>query len=303
MPRGRLCAIEVTIMTTHAMAFVKWDVFRPGRERPTERSFKYASRQRRLITLVGNGGTLWLVTSRRTQDGALRYSLAYKLVDCVARTPDPAKEERFGPNMVYGQDWIRSVHFPYNDATGILRRLRFASGPPMSEVNNIGFRLQGIPRLAEEDVALLEAFQQKVLSERTVFLSYDHDDSAIADQLEVELGARNVHLFRDTTALQPGEDWEPSLRRAAHSSDYLLVLVSERAAQSEWVKREILWALAERREGGLVERIIPLILTRAGWEGFPELHPFQGMPFPETPDAGFWDHLARQLQAISRRRR
>ena len=58
-------------MVRHAIAMVRWSVFRRGelagrrvwRGRPT--IFEYASKQKRLIDLVGKGGTLWLTTSRK----------------------------------------------------------------------------------------------------------------------------------------------------------------------------------------------------------------------------------------------
>ncbi len=47
----------------------------------------------------------------------------------------------------------------------------------------------------------METFQHKVLSERTVFLSYAHRNRRVAARLEGELEARNVHIFRDATSL------------------------------------------------------------------------------------------------------
>ena len=64
------------------------------------------------------------------------------------------------------------MHFPYNDVTSTLRRLRCVTGRPLWEETNLGNRLTvSIPRLTREDVMLMEAFQQRVLTERTVFLS------------------------------------------------------------------------------------------------------------------------------------
>lgn len=291
-------------MTTHAMAMVKWNVFRGGGggERYT-RSYYYASKQKRLVNLVGDGGTLWLVTSRRRRGEERRYHLAYKLVDCVAAPPWEEKVEQFGSYMVSAQDWGSSVHFPYNDATDTLLRLRFTSGQPLTDRSKIGLRLLSIPQLTPDDVALMEAFQQKVLSERTVFLSYSHRNQRLATRLEAELEARNVHVYRDATSLQPGEDWESALRRAVRSADCVMVLVSPAAAASDWVRREVNWAKAELEAGGLVECIVPLLLPSGGWDDFPGLHPFQLEDYPRRPDAAFFDRLAAKLAGIPRRRR
>jgi hypothetical protein len=299
-------------MATHAMAMVKWNVFRSGGGgEPYTRSYYYASKQKRLVNLVGDGGTLWLVTSRRKPGEERRYHLAYKLVDCVAAPPSEEKAEAtssyarsgFGPYMVRARDWGNSVHFPYNDATDTLLRLRFTSGHPLTDRSKIGLRLLSIPQLTPDDVALMEAFQQKVLSERTVFLSYSRRNRRVATRLEAELEARNVHVYRDVTSLQPGEDWQAALERAARSADCVMVLVSPAAAASDWVQREVNWAKAELEAGGLVERIVPLVLPSGGWDDFPGLHPFQREDYPRQPDAAFFDRLAAKLAGIPRRRR
>jgi hypothetical protein len=290
-------------MTTHAMAMVKWNVFRSGGGgEPYTRSYYYASKQKRLVDLVGDAGTLWLVTSRRRKGGPRRYHLAYKLVDCFAVPPSEEKAEQFGPYMARARDWDRSAHFPYNDATDTLRRLRFTTGQPLTERSNIGLRLLSIPQLTPDDVTLMEAFQHKVLSERAVFLSYSHQNRRAAARLEDELETRNVHVFRDVTSLRAGEDWPAALERAARGADCVVVLVSPAAADSDWVRREVGWATAEAQPGGLVDRIIPLALPGGGWDAFPELHRFQRVDYPRRPEAGFFDDLAREIASAPRRR-
>jgi hypothetical protein len=289
-------------MPTHAMAMVKWNVFRPGAgSEMFTRSYFYASRQKRLVNLVGDGGTLWLVTSRSRGDGPRRYHLAYKLVDCVAAPPSEEKAEEFGPYMVRARDWDRSTHFPYNDATDVLLRLRFTSGRPLSEPSQIGQRLLSIPQLTPDDVALMEAFQQKVLSERTLFLSYARHDVEVAARLEQELEARGIHVWRDETSLRAGEAWEAALERAVRAADCIMVLVSPASAESEMVRRELHWATSEMALGDLVECIVPVLLPAGGWDAFVELHAFQRVDYPAQPDAAYFDDLARKLGDIPRR--
>jgi len=283
-------------MTTHAMAMVKWNVFRSGGGgEPYTRSYYYACKQQRLVDLVGDGGTLWLVTSRRKKGAPRRYHLAYKLVDCIAAPPSDEKAEQFGDFMVRARDWERSIHFPFNDATDTLRRLRFTTGQPLTGRSNIGLRLLSIPQLTQDDIALMETFQHKVLTERTVFLSYAHRNRRVAARLEGELEARNVHVFRDVTSLRAGEDWRAALERAARGADCFMVLVSPAAAASKWVGREVDWATTELEAGGLVERIIPVALHGGGWDDFPKLHRFQRVDYPRRPESTFFDGLAREI--------
>jgi hypothetical protein len=291
-------------MTTHAMAMVKWDVFRPGAGRQMfTRSYFYASRQKRLVDLVGDGGTLWLVTSREEGDEPRRYHLAYKLVDCAPASPSEEQAEEFGPHMVRAWDWDRSIHFPYNDVTDVLLRLRFTSGQPLEDASQIGQRLLSIPQLTPDDVEVMEAFQQKVLSERTVFLSYARHDVEVAALLEQELGARSIHVWRDETSLRAGEAWEAALKRAVRSADCVIVLVSPASAESDVVRRELHWATSEMALGEMVECIVPVLLPSGGWDAFVELHAFQRVDYPTQPDTTFFDSLAGQLGDSPRRRK
>jgi hypothetical protein len=205
--------------------------------------------------------------------------------------------------MVSAGDLDRSVHFPYNDATDTLRRLRFTTGQPLTERSNIGLRLLSIPQLTPDDIVLLEAFEHKILSERAVFLSYAHRNRRVAARLEDELETRDVHVFRDVTSLRAGEDWPAALERAARGADCVVVLVSPAAADSDWVRREVGWATAELKVGGLVERIIPVVMPGGGWDDFPELARFQRVDYPRRPEAGFFDDLAREIASAPRRRR
>ena len=196
----------------------------------------------------------------------------------------------------------RSVHFPYNDVTSTLRRLRCVTGRPLWEETNLGNRLTvSIPRLTPEDVMLMEAFQQRVLTERTVFLSYSHQDVAVAARLETELAARNVHVYRDVRSLHPGEPWQPALERAVRAADSFVVLISPAAGGSGWVKQEVAWALSEQRSGGLVAHIVPILLPAGGWEAFAELHQLQRVDHPAQPTSAFFDRLVEQLEVQPRR--
>jgi len=129
----------------------------------------------------------------------------------------------------------------------------------------------------------MEAFQQRVLTERTVFLSYSHQDVAEAARLETELAARNVHVYRDVQSLYPGEPWQPALERAVRAADSFVVLISPEAGGSVWVKQEVAWALNEQRSGGLVAHIVPILLPAGGWEAFTELHHLHRVDHPAQP--------------------
>lgn len=278
----------------HAAAMVAWKTFRQG-STGGQAVFDYGSNQGRLLGLVGDGGTLWLVTSTRRRGEPRQYHLAYKLTDCAPI--DPAHSIHSGTDFDYvvrSGDFRTSRHFPFNDATSTLRRLRFTSGRPMAETTNIGLRLLSIPELTSVDVELLERLQHRIEYGRNVFLSYSRKDVAAAAAIETELDKRDVSVFRDIPMLRPGQPWEKALHQEVAGTECFIVLVSPNSAAADsFVRREVKWALNEQASGGLVTTIVPIVLDSAGWEDFPELHPFTRWDYPaRAARREFFDRLA-----------
>jgi len=280
---------------------VAWKTFRSGGTGGAA-AYDYGSNQRRLLERVDGGGTLWLVTSTRRARDPRRYHLAYKLTDCEAIDPKASLFSGHYDYVVRARDWRASRHFGFNDATTTLQRLRFTSGKPMAEVANLGLRLLSIPALTGGDVALLERLQHQIEHGRNVFLSYSHQDAAIASTIETELGNRDVSVSRDVSMLLPGQRWEEALRKEVAGTDCFVVLVSPNsAADSSYVRREVEWALAEHESGGLVTTILPIVLPGGGWEALHELHSFQHWDYParaSRPKA--FDLLAEGITATRR---
>ena len=283
----------------HAMAMVKWKVFRPGRL--GLKTFDYGSNQAQLIKKIGDGGTLWLVTSRRKGSEARRYHLAYKLVNCSQIPREMSGTSGKLWKYVVRGDTDKSVHFKYNDVTDVLRRLTFTTGRPMAEVSNIGLRLMSIPCLTKDDSELLNRFEHKVTKGRTAFISYSHKDESAASQLELELGKRDIVVARDVSFLRAGENYVDALARAAGSTDCFLVLLSRSSGRSKWVGKEIDWAADEyRKKNGLVKKIVPVAMPNARIEEFPSLNELRihCRRYEARTNPEFFDKLAADIVSL-----
>lgn len=283
-------------MSRHAIAMVRWDVFRPGGGTGGAAVYDYGSNQERLLQRVADGGTLWLVTSRKANSRCVSYHLAYKLANCGEVDSQQSLFSGKWKFVVRSGDWGESRHFRYNEANDTLRQLHFTSGRPMLEVFNIGLRLLSIPELTASDVVLLERLQHKIENGRAIFISYSHSDSLIAAIFEDELLKRDISASRDVAFLQPGQEWEAALQREVTGTDCFMVLISSAAAESKFVRREVGWALAEYKARGLVKAIIPVVTESGAWDKFPELHCFQRWYYPasEVTSTDF-DKLARGI--------
>ena len=94
----------------------------------------------------------------------------------------------------------------------------------MSTVNSIGLRLLSLPALSQEDIDVLERFENKILNDRTVFLSYSRKDVRIAELIETGLERHNVHVSRDSNLLRIGMGFEAALAHEVRSCDAFMVL-------------------------------------------------------------------------------
>lgn len=265
----------------HAVAFVKWDIFRPGKGTGGAAVYDYGSDQKQLLKRVADGGTLWLITSTRKAKEARTYHLAYKLVNCTEVPPEESIFSGQWKYVIRSQDWHQSRHFGYNDAISTIRQLSFTSGKPMSEVTNLGLRLLSIPQLTNEDIVLLNRLQHKIENGRTVFISYSRTDATITTEIESELGKRDVSVNRDVAFLKPGQEWAEAIQQEVTGTDCFMVIISPSSADSAWVKREVEWAISEYDKNGLVKAIIPIVLPQGGWEKFPELQRFEKWDYPQ----------------------
>ncbi len=87
----------------------------------------------------------------------------------------------------------------------------------------------------------------------TVFISYSHKDSGLAEQIARKLGALGVDVFVDSS-IAPGQDIRAALKTAVAKSDIVLALISSPyAAANSWMGYEV----------GMAEALNKPVLTLA----------------------------------------
>lgn len=90
-----------------------------------------------------------------------------------------------------------------------------------------------------------------------VFLSYAQSDRRFAERLAKDLAAAGFAVWSGQDVL-PGDNWARKTGEALDESDAMVVIVSPDAAKSEWVRREVEFALGSPRYAG---RLIPVVIT------------------------------------------
>jgi len=90
-----------------------------------------------------------------------------------------------------------------------------------------------------------------------VFLSYAQSDREVAKELVSHLEKAGHNVWFADDALFPGENWALEVGKALDESEAMVVLLSPQAMKSDWVRKEIEFALGARQYRG---RLIPVMV-------------------------------------------
>lgn len=127
------------------------------------------------------------------------------------------------------------------DSTLIGKLLISQDGDP---IGKISFKIGVKPRAAAEDLPVTPTGIAKRF--RYAFVSYASPDRAEVLKRVQILKLLEYEFFQDILSLDPGDRWERELYRAIDRSDVFFLFWSSAARDSEWVRREIDYAVAKK---------------------------------------------------------
>jgi hypothetical protein len=113
------------------------------------------------------------------------------------------------------------------------------------------------PKPATLTVAMpAPAATQLAVTERRVFISHSTKDRTFVEKHIIELlKSHGVDTWYSKDDIHTGERWERTIKHGLESCDWFVVVMSRASADSEWVKIELDWAMAER-----LQRIVPVLI-------------------------------------------
>ena len=82
---------------------------------------------------------------------------------------------------------------------------------------------------------------------REVFLSHSSRDREIATQISDLLWRHDIPVWYSQTHLRGAQQWHDEIGAALNRCDWFIVLLSESAIRSRWVKHELVFALNSDR--------------------------------------------------------
>jgi len=120
-----------------------------------------------------------------------------------------------------------------------------------------------------------------------IFISYNHDDGDFADNLKEKIKEAGFEPWIDIAGLRAGEDWRAEIDQAIKEALALIVVMTPKAKESEYVTYE--WAFAL----GAGVKVIPILLKPTDLH--PRLGALQYLDFTNRM-ARPWDKLIEALQ-------
>lgn len=115
--------------------------------------------------------------------------------------------------------------------------------------------------VAAAEKTTMQAPSQGFVRYRQAFISYASEDRAEVLKRVQMLKTMNIEVFQDLLSLEPGDRWERELYKHIDESEVVFLFWSSAAKNSEWVAREVRYAL--QRKGGndaALPEITPVIL-------------------------------------------
>ncbi|MCX6581041.1 MAG: toll/interleukin-1 receptor domain-containing protein [Candidatus Aminicenantes bacterium] len=117
-------------------------------------------------------------------------------------------------------------------------------------------------------------------SMKKIFISYSHQDKNWKDLLVKQLKVLSLEDFYDIwddQRIDVGEDWKPKIEQAISDADIAILIVSADFLVSNFIRKEEIPRLLERREKeGLW--VIPLFVKPCSWKKIEWLSKIQGEP-------------------------
>lgn len=135
--------------------------------------------------------------------------------------------------------------------------------------------VEGIQHVYDEYGTSLSKIPRKLRDQPKVFISYAHaDGSALANMFDKGLREHGFSTWwdRGKKGVTPGSDWDYAIRQAIDHSDALVVIMTNTAQRSRYVRSEWRYALDVRQipvlvviTHGLDTDTLPLVLRELQW--------------------------------------
>jgi len=137
-----------------------------------------------------------------------------------------------------------------------------------------------------------------VTRQPSLFVSYAHEDSRLAQELATAMKALGARVWVDQGELLIGDSLIERISEAIAEFDFVAALVSPASVRSNWCRKEIALAMSKQLQRG--SRVVTVLPVRVGDV---EMPPSRASGRPRLRSPGRGHHGGVPLRRRSRRRR
>lgn len=98
---------------------------------------------------------------------------------------------------------------------------------------------------------------------KELFVSHASQDRKLVDRLAQVLERHGIPYWYSRRSLIGAQQWHDEIGAALERCDWFLIILSPAAIKSVWVKRELLFALSDRR---YLDRIVPVVVKACDYK-------------------------------------
>ena len=123
------------------------------------------------------------------------------------------------------------------------------------------------------------------MTPKEVFLSHSSQDDEFVSKLANVLNFHGIPVWYSQRNILGAQQWHDEIGKALNRCDWFLIVLSSESVKSMWVKRELIFALQQRR---YENKIVPLLCEDCDFENLSWVLPsFQIIDFQNDLEDGY----------------
>jgi len=124
---------------------------------------------------------------------------------------------------------------------------------------------------------------------KEVFISHSSQNGEFVSKLANVLNLHGIPVWYSRRDILGAQQWHDEIGKALNRCDWFLIILSSESVKSMWVKRELIFALQQRR---YENKIVPLLYENCEFENLSWVLPsFQVIDFQSDLEDGYQNLL------------
>lgn len=128
-----------------------------------------------------------------------------------------------------------------------------------------------------------------------VFISHARKDGSLARQLAERLTRAGFTVWNSEKEIAPGDNWAKKIGKALDDSELMVILLTPKAMESDWLRQDIEFALGAKKFEGRVFSVFVGLTLKAG-KDVPWI--LLELPHRQVDSARNFGEVVKEVQAL-----